>query len=74
MCIDYGRAYRNREMVKYKRNIAGYVFIENVLRGWPIRIPLPSWIPQGELPVVGKEEALRYGMHEIDNYYGVNND
>jgi hypothetical protein len=50
-------------MVKLKQNIEGYLFIENLVRGWSYRKPLPSWL-FGYIPTVSKTEEL-HGFHEV---------
>ena len=64
--MDYKAAARNREMVANKENISWWLWMESVRDSWPYREPLPWWIPQGDVPQVGKEENLP-GMHIIDN-------
>ncbi len=74
-CNDFKGAARNRRMVKWKRNIVGYLEVEAILKNTPLSKPLPSWVPVGNLPKVGKEEyrgqnETKYlhsmGMHNID--------
>lgn len=67
-CDDFDSAERNRGMVARKENISGYIQIEAIVKAWPSRKPLPYWIPQGDLPQVGKGENIhRYGMHEVND-------
>ena len=71
MCSDYENAARNREMVRLKQNVEAYIWIEAVVKSYPHRKRLPSWIPQGDIPVVDKSEIRelrKYGIHEINNY------
>ena len=63
--VDYERAAQNREMVKHNRYSTGYEEVAAILKSWPRKRPLPYWVPQGELPQIGKHEEL-YGMHEIE--------
>ncbi len=68
MCLDYQQAAENREMVRLKQNIEGYLFIEALVRSWPRKKPLPEWL-YGHLPVVNGQEAkelYRYGVYEIN--------
>lgn len=68
-CDDFGRAARNRKMVANKENIIGYLWVEAVVKSHPHGKPLPEWVPQGSLPIVGKHEIRnfeRYGFHIID--------
>ncbi len=64
MCDNYERAEANRRMVANKQCIAGYLAVEEALMRLPIRSALPSWIPVGELVVMGKSE-LGNSFHEI---------
>ena len=70
MCADYERAARNRVMVRLKLNIEGYLFIENLVRNWPHKKPLPEYLC-GHLPTVGKHEGGDlYGFHEVESFSG----
>lgn len=64
-CEDFNRAKQNREMVTNKLLIKGYLDVEWALKLTPIKQPLPSWVPQGDLPVAHKRELRGYGFHEI---------
>ncbi len=67
LCSDYAAAACNRRMVRLKQNIDGYLWIENLVRTWPRKKPLPMWL-YGRLPSVGKQEArelYQYGIYEI---------
>ena len=70
-CNDYDRAAWNRWMVKNRLRTIGYEVVENYLRHSPRNYPLPSWIPQGELPVVNERdwqvESRRRGFHDVDD-------
>ncbi len=70
-CDDFPAAARNRRMVRLKQNIDGYLFIEALVRSWPLNKPLPEQY-YGYLPIVGKQEEL-YGFHEVGNFSEVNN-
>ena len=73
-CEDFRAARRNREMVKHKRKISGYLYYELRLRGLSLGQTLPKDIPQGELMKVSKKEYREYfgnSLHEIgffENY------
>jgi hypothetical protein len=74
LCDDYERAKLNRKMIKLKRNIAGYIFIETMVRNWPHKKPFPEWL-WGVLPTINKQESREFknnGMHVIDDDY-INN-
>jgi len=64
LCPDYKRASDNRDMVKLKQNIKGYLEIENMVRNWPRNKPLPEQLI-GRVPTLGKHESM-YGMHEVN--------
>ena len=65
-CPDFWAAARNREMVKHRRNIIGYLMVEAVLKGWPMLKRLPDWMPRGTLPKIGGDVDLgQRGMHII---------
>ena len=68
LCDDYSRARINRQMVRLKHNISGYLFIEALVQSWPRSKPLPEWL-WGTLPLVGKNEARElHGFHDVDNF------
>ena len=72
-CDDLAAAARNRRRIKSGENLTWWLWYEAVVKSWPLRKPLPFWLPQGELPKVGKHEAkeLReHGIYELDNYNG----
>ena len=72
LCSNYGAAAINREMVRLKRNIIGYIEIEEMVRNWPRKKPLPEQL-LGRLPSIGNHESrelYEYGMHVIDNFNG----
>ena len=64
LCADFKRAADNREMVRLKLNIRGYLEIEERIRKWPRRIPLPENLI-GRIPSLGQHE-MPYGMHEVN--------
>ena len=64
LCADFKQAERNREMVRLKQNIEGYLYIEQLVRNWPRSKPLPSQLI-GRIPTLGKHE-IPYGMHEVN--------
>lgn len=67
MCDDYEKAAQNRVRVWLKQNIEGYLFIENLVRNWPHKKPLPEYLC-GHLPVVGKHEGGElWGFHEVES-------
>ena len=66
LCMDYKRASENRDMVKLKLNIEGYLFIEAFVRNCPHDRPLPDRF-YGRLPSIGniKGKTLhQYGFHD----------
>ena len=81
MCPDYQEAKQNRRMVKLRLNVEGYVFIENLVREWDIKKPLPNVVHKegkmyvsytegtslyGHVPSVSKAESRElYGFHEV---------
>ena len=66
LCEDYKAAAHNRRMVRLKRNIEGYLFIEALVRSWPRSKPLPEEL-WGTLPSIGKHEARELnGFHEVN--------
>ncbi len=70
MCESYGRAAENRRMVRLKQNIEGYLFIEQLVRNWPRKKPLPESL-FGYLPTIGNHESRElYGFHEVNNFNG----
>ena len=60
-CPDFDRAERNREMVKNGERTLGYLVVEMCLSATPLTRRLPSWVPQGELPIVNKKDWQQYG-------------
>ena len=73
-CDDFGNAARNRERVRKGENTAAYQISEAVVKAWPRNKPLPLWIPQGDLPQIGKsreelQELSDFGYHIIENDY-----
>jgi len=64
LCSDFKRAADNREMVRLKQNISGYLDIEKMVRNWPRGKPLPEQLI-GRIPTLGKHESM-YGMHEVN--------
>ena len=64
LCSDYKRASDNRDMVRLKQNIEGYLFIEQMVRNWPRGRPLPEQLI-GHIPTLGKHESM-FGMHEVN--------
>ena len=64
LCPDFRRAADNRDMVRLKQNIEGYLFIENMVRNWPRSKPLPERLI-GRVPTLGKHESM-FGMHEVN--------
>jgi len=71
-CSDFGAAARNRQRIKSGENLLWWLWYEAVVKSWPYRKPLPFWLPQGNLPKVGKQEAKtlhQHGIYEVDNGY-----
>ena len=64
LCSDYKRAADNRDMVRLKQNIEGYLYIEQMVRDWPRGKPLPEQLI-GRIPTLGKHESM-FGMHEVN--------
>ena len=64
LCPDFNRAADNRQMVRLKQNIEGYLFIEALIRNWPRGKPLPEQLI-GRVPTLGKHESM-YGMPRIN--------
>ena len=64
LCPDFKKASDNRDMVRLKQNIEGYLYIENMVRNWPRNKPLPEQL-MGRVPTLGKHESM-YGMHEVN--------
>ena len=65
LCENYMRAAENRRMVALKLNIHAYLVIEDQVRRWPKKKPLPPQII-GVMPAVGKWEAKTlHGFHEV---------
>ena len=64
LCSDFKRAADNREMVRLKQNISGYLDIEKMVRNWPRGKPLPEQLI-GRIPTLGKHESM-FGMHEVN--------
>ena len=66
LCDNYIRARDNRQMVRLKQNIEGYLYIEQLVRSWPRNKRLPDKL-LGTLPSIGKHEARELnGFHEVD--------
>ncbi len=68
MCESYKRAAANRQTIRLKQNISGYLEIEAIVRSWPYKKPLPNWITQGNLPKIGNtsNRAMHQGgFHEV---------
>ena len=68
MCEDYERAKDNRTMVRLKRNIEGYLHIEQLVKNWPRNKLLPDSL-LGNIPSLGKHESRnihQYGIHEVN--------
>ena len=70
-CPDFASAAWNREMVKDKLFTIGYQVVEEYLKHSPRKWALPSWIPQGELPMASKKDWQQHGgeqgrMYEIE--------
>ena len=63
LCADFKRAAENREMVRLKLNISGYLEIEDLVRRWPHKLLLPDRLI-GHIPTLGKHDNMS-GMHEI---------
>ncbi len=68
MCENYRRAAENRERVKQKQNILGYLEIEAIVNSCKNK-PLPLWVTTGKLPTVDDLKDLP-GFHEVDIYNG----
>jgi hypothetical protein len=69
LCMDYERAATNRDMVRLKQNITGYLEIEQMARNWPRKKLLPEQL-LGHLPSISDHESRtlgEYGIHEVDN-------
>ena len=64
LCDNFKRATDNRQMVRLKQNIEGYLFIEQLVRNWPRGKPLPEQLI-GCVPTLGKHESM-YGMYEVN--------
>jgi hypothetical protein len=64
LCPDFRRAADNRQMVRLKQNIKGYLEIEEKVRNWPRNKPLPEQLI-GRVTTLGKHENM-YGMHEVN--------
>ena len=60
-CSDFDRAEYNRYIVANRLFTIAYQMVENAVRGTPPGKRLPSWIPRGELPQVGKQDWEQYG-------------
>ena len=56
-CDDLERARYNREIVARRMFTTSYQEVEYYLTHTPLHRPLPLWIPQGQLPQVGKHES-----------------
>ena len=67
LCSDYERAAANRQMVRLKQNIEGYLFIEALIRSWPRKKPLPAQLLGYILSVGGHEGRELSGFHRVDN-------
>ena len=50
LCDDFEKAACNREMVARKLNVEAYIKVENFLAGYSAGLPLPNWVPTGNLP------------------------
>jgi len=64
LCSDFKRAKDNREMVRLKQNIEGYLYIEDMVRNWPRGKLLPEQLI-GHIPTIGKHENM-FGIHEVN--------
>ncbi len=58
---DYEKAARNRDMIANHKNTTNYEMVESAVEHTPLRLPLASWIPSGNLPQVGKADWKQYG-------------
>ncbi len=59
-CDDFDQAARNRVIVSEKLFITFWLAMENVVRNTPLSCHLPSWIPLGQLPQIGKKDWQQY--------------
>ena len=60
-CDDFDRAEHNRYMIKNKTFTTSYVQAEEAIQKTPLTQALASWIPQGKLPQVSKEDWRQFG-------------
>jgi len=60
-CIDFEHAAQNRYMVHHRLHTFGYVLVEEAVRHTPLNQPLATWIPQGQLPSLRKQDRGREG-------------
>ena len=74
-CADFDRAEYNRYIIANELFTTFYQTVENYLTHTPQRQALPLWIPQGELPSVGKKDWQQYGEQAgggLDSRFCVN--
>lgn len=69
MCDDLEKARKNRERIKSGYATAWWIELEQTIKATPIGANLPSSVPIGQLPQVGKEitrEHITYGIDKLD--------
>lgn len=70
-CPNWGRAEKNRHIVREKLFLSGYLKIEDAVAHTPLNQPLPSWIPFGEVLLAsGGERHEVGGGRSSDNWDG----
>ena len=67
-CADFDNAARNRKLVANKECVEGYIEVERALERIPLNKPLPSWMPQGNIPQAIKKSVVSHEIVEHEQW------
>lgn len=67
-CDDFQRAKENRERIASGYASRYWDWLDHALQRTPIGKPLPPWVPQGDLPSVGRERRTSEPL-EDEEYF-----
>ena len=65
-CDNFKKAEENRERIKNKFAHAYWDELERTIRSTPFGVPLPSDVPIGNVPSVGKDVTREQVTHRIE--------
>lgn len=64
-CPDFAQAEANRERIRSGYATEYWIWLEGVIKTTPRGQPLPSTVPLGEVPSVGRHRRTDWGREEV---------